>query len=426
MAVRISWDNQLRSAIHELQFVVAEDPSNASARVNLARIYSWDGQSERAIEMADGVLSEHPDNDEALLVKANALEWTDRFDDAISIYNGLIEHGSFDAKIGLASSLLYEGNRAAAQRQANLLTASDARQKRELQKLSDSIRKETRPQMDIGYTFYSDSDENHFGRYLAHYRVAAGNNDLEMNVSRTDASNGMRSDDASFLADFNAAGTIGLAAGLGFTRLNGGAAGEFPTGLLRLHTRWEGTTVTATASSEILNETPQLIENHVRKLSAGIDASQKITARWSMGGAYNRFRFSDTNQANDAQVRTEFAITHTPRIVLGYQARYTDYRTQSGSGFFDPSNFVSHRISGSFYLERRKFLAFVQIYGGHQKFERFGYWTSEWAKGGNSSFGFKPNSNLTISVNVVAGGFATGSVSGFRYFTAGSKVSFRF
>ena len=124
-------------------------------------------------------------------------------------------------------------------------------------------------------------------------------------------------------------------------------------------------------------------------------------------GAYTRMRFSDTNQADDMQGRTEFAVVLAPRITVGYQAR-ADYARQSGSGFFDPSDLVSHRVSASVELEGRKVFAFVQIYGGHQKFVRNAFETSEWAKGGRVSFGVRPTEKFEMVVNVSAGDFRNG------------------
>ena len=99
---------------------------------------------------------------------------------------------------------------------------------------------------------------------------------------------------------------------------------------------------------------------------------------------------------------------------------------QSGSGYFDPDDFVSHRASASIDINRRRFFTFVQIYGGHQKFVRNDFRTSEWVKGGRASFGVNFTEKLTLSVKVAAGDFSTGSVSGYRYFTAGTNVSYRF
>ena len=427
MAVYISWDDRLKSAIRELQLVLEKDPANQVARVHLARIYSWDGQLERAVSVANGILAESPDHKESLLVKADALEWSDRFNEAIPIYQRIIERdGDFDAEIGLTSALLYKGDRAGAQRRVKTLTASDPRQQRQLQKLSDAIDSETRPRAEVGYTFYSDSDRNQFGRYTGRYGFVIGNQDIEVNVGRTDSDGGTRSDDVSFQVDFNAPGPVGVAVGLGVTRLKAGATAQFPTGHLRLHGRFARTALSSTASSEILNETSTLIGNHVRKIGAGLDVSQRINLRWTVAGAYGHSRFSDSNYANDAQLRTEYSVSIAPRIALGYQVRFLDFARQSGHGFFDPNNLVSHRLSGSIFLERRRFFTFLQIYGGHQSFTRNAFATSEWVKGGKASFGFKPSSKLTLELNGVGGDFATGSVSGFRYFTLGSTVSYRF
>ena len=428
MAVVLSWDDRLKPAIRELNLVLQRDPANLAARVELARVYSWDGQIARAVDEADTVLMIAPHDSETLLVKANALEWDDRFNEAIPIYRQVIESdGDFSARVGLASATLYKGDRAEAKRLAKRLTASDDREKRQLQRLSDALAREMRPRMQIGYDYYSDSDENHFSRYSVRYGVGVGNQDFAISLGRADIGDGSHADDASLEADFHAAGPVGMATGIGVSRLlTAGGTAQFPIGHVRLHSHFSRTHISGGLSSEILNETSTLVENHVRRLGAGVDFSQKLSPRWSVGGAFTRMRFSDTNSANDAQARTEFALMLIPRIALGYQVRFADYARQSGSGFFDPSDFVSHRVSAALDLENRRFLAFVQIYGGHQKFVRNAFRTSEWAKGGRMSLGWKATPKFTIEVIASAGDFATGSVSGFRYFTAGSRVGYRF
>ena len=89
--------------------------------------------------------------------------------------------------------------------------------------------------------------------------------------------------------------------------------------------------------------------------------------------------FSDDNGAIDAQARTVFAVVLAPSIKLGYQGRFADYALQSGSGYFDPSDLVSHRVSAAVDLEGRQGFAFVQLVGGHQEFTRNAFHTSEWA-----------------------------------------------
>ena len=427
MAVILSWDDRLSSAIRELRFVLERDPENRNARIHLARIYSWDGQLTRAVSIADSLLSDSPDDKETLLVKANALEWDDRFNDAIPLYEGIISRdGDFDARVGLASSLLYNGNRTEAQRQAQTLVAADARQRRQLQRLSDAIDREMKPRVEIGYDYYSDSDENHYGRYVARYSLAAGNHDFAVNLGRTGAGESTSADDLAFQADFNASGALGLAAGLGVTRLHAPDDAQFPTGYLRLHGHSRKTLFRATMSSEVLAETSELIAHHIRRLSAGGEITQRITPSWSVSGAYSRMRFSDVNQANDAQVRAEFTTRQAPRVGLAYQLRFLDYDRQSANGYFEPDNFLSHRFSASVNVERRTYFTFVQVYGGHQRFERFGYRTSEWVKGVRGSFGFNISTDAAISLNIAAGDSSTGSITGYSYFTAGTKLSYRF
>jgi len=427
MAVILSWDDRLSASIRELRSVLERDPANRNARIHLARIYSWDGQLDRAVSIADSLLSDSPDDKETLLVKANALEWDDRFNEAIPVYEDIIKRdGDFDARVGLAFSHLYKGNRTEARRQADALVADDARQRRQLQRLSDAIDREMRARMEVGYDYSSDSDGNHFGRYSARYRVAVGNHDFGVSLGRTGTNWAIWSDDVMFQTHINASGAVGLAAGIGMARLHSPGIAQFPTGYLQLHGRSRRTTVSGAVSSEVLNETSELIANRVRRLSAGGEVTQKITSLWSVSGAYSRARFSDTNYANDAQVRTEYAVRLAPRVSFGYQLRFLDYGGQAGSGYFDPDDFVSHRFSAAIELERRRYFTFLQIYGGHQKFERNDFRTSEWVKGGRASFGVNLSTNFAVSVNVAAGDFSTGSISGYRYFTAGTRVSYRF
>jgi thioredoxin-like negative regulator of GroEL len=429
MAVIISWDDRLKTAIRELKLVLNRDPINLDARVQLARIYSWNGQINQAVDEADAVLMVAPNDTETLLVKANALEWDDRFDEAIPIYRKVIDRdGDFAAHVGLASATLYKGDRAEAERLTKALTPTDDLEKRQFKRLSDAVARETRPRMQFGYDYYSDSDENHSGRYSARYVVPVGNHDFAVNLGRTSVGGESNegADEALFEADFKASGPLGLAVGIGVARLRSEGTPTFPTGHLELHGRLHRTSLSATAMSEMLSETPQLVANRVRRLSAGVDVEQRITSRWSAGGAYTRMRFSDANQAYDAQARTEFAVVLAPRITVGYQVRRADYERQSRRGYFDPSDLVSHRVSASMDLDGRKVFAFLQIYGGHQKFVRNAFQTSEWAKGARASFGVRPTDRFEVEVNASAGDFAQGSVSGFRYFTAGSSVAYRF
>ncbi len=149
MAVYLSWADRLRESEDELNQLLAQDPKNIAARTHLARVLSWSGELSDAIRQADLVLLYAPDHKEALLVKADALQWQGRYSEAIPIYEKIIARdGDFDARVGARRSKLAVGDRTAAVENLEALKPANARQKRELAKLSDAIDLETRPSVE--------------------------------------------------------------------------------------------------------------------------------------------------------------------------------------------------------------------------------------------------------------------------------------
>jgi len=430
MAVYLSWDNRLQPAIRELKLVLAKDPAYLSARVHLARTYGWLGDLKRSIVEADAVLAMQPGQKEALLIKANALEWGGQYDEAIPIYEGLIEaDGGFDAHAGLSSSLLYKGDRAAAARQARNLIAETPSQKRKLRSLNESIDSEIKPRIGVRYNRYADEDHNLFDRYSARYNMPIGNQEFTMDLGHTESrgiGRSARADEFSLQSQFLHDGPVGFGGAFGLSRLHSDSAAQYATGQIRIDGRMPHTTLAFTMGSTMLTDTAELIDNRIRKTSAGIAVSQRIHERLLLSGAYGHMRFSDGNDANDVQMQSEFRLSLAPRVVLGYRGRFLDFERQSRSGFFDPNNYVSHRLYSGLYLKQSKFYLDFEVYYGHQDFRRYGERTKDWIAGGSGSIGITPLRGLVLEVNASGGDFAAGTVSGFRYFTLGSYISYRF
>jgi tetratricopeptide (TPR) repeat protein len=430
MAVYLSWDNRLQAAIREISLVLAEDPAYLDARVHLARIYGWAGDLKRSAAEADAILAEQPDHREALLIKANALEWGGQYGAAIPLYEKIIEaNGDFDAQVGLSSSLLYKGDRAGAAQQAKSLTAEGSRQQRKLDSLLESIENEIRPRISIRYNRYADEDDNLYNSYSATYIVPIGNQEFSLNLGRTDsrgAAGRARADVFSLKTQFNRDGTLGFTGAFGLSRLHSGSTVHYSTGQIQMDGRLSNTTLSIAAGSIMLTDTSELIANKIRKTHAGIEVLQKIHERFLLSGGYNRFLFSDGNNANDVQLQSEYRISLKPRFSVGYRGRFLDFARQSHSGFFDPENYISHRIYSGLYLKRQDFYMDFEIYAGKQDFKRYGMSTNDWITGGAGSIGITPVRGLTFEINASGGDFAAGSVSGFRYFTLGSFISYRF
>ena len=430
MAIYLSWADRLAESQDELNRVLVQEPKNIAARTHLARVLSWSGNLGAAIAQADIVRTDGPDHKDALLVKADALQWQGRYIEAIPIYRKLVARdGDFDARVGLARSMLAVGNRTGALATRNSLTPANKRQQNELAKVTDAIDQETRPSVDGRYNYYRDSDRNRLNRYSLTGGFWIGNQKYGLEYRHTEASDRTRDNHAddllasiySRLSDRFAAG-----AGIGFTRLDDRRTSSFPIGHARVDARLFAGRVGANVTREVLTDTAELIENRIRMTNVGLYLTQPLTDRFDVHAGYNYKSFSDGNHANDLQLVSQYAIFLAPRITVGHRFRLLDFHKQSGSGFFDPNNYIANRAFSSLYYENRLFYTYLEIYVGHQTFRRNRVASDDFIHGGAGSIGIKPVSNLAIEVNVEGGNFAAGSTSGFNYFIIGPRILFRF
>jgi hypothetical protein len=160
--------------------------------------------------------------------------------------------------------------------------------------------------------------------------------------------------------------------------------------------------------------------------NVGLYIAQPLTDRFSVYGGYNYKSFSDGNHANDLQLVSQYTIYLAPRIAIGHRFRLLDFQKQSGSGFFDPNNYIANRAFASVYYENRLFYTYLEGYLGYETFRRNGVASDNIIHGGSGSIGVKPLANLAIEVNAERGNFAAGSTSGFNYFIIGPRISYRF
>lgn len=430
MAIYLSWADKLDESSRELKLILTADPKDVAARTHLARVLSWMGELSEAIAQADRVLKEAPDHHEALLVKANALQWQGRYSEAVANYQKLLGTPSeFDARIGLTYSLLATGNRTGAMANIRLLKPADAREERELKRVMEAIDRETRPKVDTRYNLYRDSDDNRLHRYLMLADFWLGNKNLGFTFRHTDAQDrtrDKRAEDFTFTVFSRLTDVLGVGAAVGFTQLGDGRTSNFPTGQFRIDGRLFRGTVGANVTREVLSDTAELIDNRIRMSTVGAYLSQPITDRFSIFGSYAYKDFSDGNYANDAQLVSQYAVLLSPRILIGHRLRFLDFRRQTRSGFFDPSNYVANRVFASLYLERPTYYAYLEGFLGHQTFRRNGVANDDFIQGGSGSIGIRPLPNLAIEVNAEGGNFAAGTPTGFTYFIVGPRLLFRF
>ena len=430
MAIHLSWADRLKESRDELDRVLAQDPKNIAARSHLARVLSWSGDLSEAVVQADLVLNDQPEHKDALLVKADALQWQGRYVEAIPIYQKLVaQDGDFDARVGLSRSLMAVGNRTAALENRDSLQAGRARQKRDLAKLIDALDQEIRPTVEARYNYYRDSDQNRLNRYALGGNFWIDNYKFGINFRHTDANDPTRdnrAEDLLFRIYSRLTDQFGAGAGIGFTQLADRHTSDFLAGHIRFDGKLFAGTAGVNVTREVLSDTAELIENRIRMTNVGLYVSQPLTERFSVYAGYNYKSFSDGNHANDLQLTTQYAIYLAPKIMIGHRFRLLDFHEQSGSGFFDPNNYIANRAFTSVYYENKLLYTYLEGYVGYQTFRRNQVATDSFIHGGAGSVGIKPIANLAIEVNVEGGNFAAGSTAGFTYFIVGPRVLYRF
>jgi tetratricopeptide (TPR) repeat protein len=430
MAIHLSWADRLKESRDELDHVLAQDPKNIAARSHLARVLSWSGDLGEAVAQADLVLKDQPEHKDALLVKADALQWQGRYVEAIPIYQKLVaQDGDFDARVGLSRSLMAVGNRTAALENRDSLQAGSARQKRDLAKLIDALDQEIRPTVEARYNYYRDSDQNRLNRYALGGNFWIDNYKFGINFRHTDANDPTRdnrAEDLLFRIYSRLTDQFGAGAGIGFTQLADRHTSDFLAGHIRFDGKLFAGTAGVNVTREVLSDTAELIENRIRMTNVGLYVSQPLTERFSVYAGYNYKSFSDGNHANDLQLTTQYAIYLAPKIMIGHRFRLLDFHEQSGSGFFDPNNYIANRAFTSVYYENKLLYTYLEGYVGYQTFRRNQVATDSFIHGGAGSVGIKPIANLAIEVNVEGGNFAAGSTAGFTYFIVGPRVLYRF
>jgi len=430
MAVRISWAERYSEALDELRAILLENPQNIKARLHLARTLSWAGQYDEAIHEAEAVLENSPGNREALLVKANSLSWRGDPEQAIPIYEGLLtEEEWFNARLGLAHAHLARGNRRAAQESTEFLAPKYAYQEGELGKLEQALKKTTRPDLRLQYSYYNDSDDNRYDRYSALFSFWFHDFRADTRYTRTEARDNTRSNSTDQLGlslYTKLTDVLGFGAGIGYAQADDGDD-DYVTWITRADLDMLEGTLAVRASKDLFSETAEIIENRIRLTKVDIDYSRALTDRWFAVAGYGYTDYSDDNDSNQARFTIRYAVyPDNPRINVGYRFRYMDFARHSGGGYFDPHDLVSNQVFASLYYEKGKIYLYAEPYFGQQFFSRRGNDEDDLVAGGSFSIGARLSDDVTVEAFVEGGNFGLDTAAGFDYFMVGGKLKILF
>ncbi|OGW48082.1 MAG: hypothetical protein A2Y66_00360 [Nitrospirae bacterium RBG_13_41_22] len=427
IAIYYSWINRLDDAITELELILKENPSNLEARINLARVLSWSGRLDEAIDEADKVIEVSPENKDALLVKSNSLQWKGKYKKAIPLYERVLEKGEgFDARLGLAYSYLNTGDITAAKRSWNFLEPAYSYQERELEKFQDHMEKIIRPNFDMRYSYYNDSDDNIVNRYLLGFSFWLGNWKNDIQYQHIDAKDNIRDgrvENVSLMTYSKIAKSLGVGGRIGTSFLHNDGNDSYFTGHLKADLDVLNGTIGVSVERDVFADTAELIENRIRVTNTNLYVSQAITDSLSLFCSYRYGDYSDDNNANDFQISPRYTIfIKNPTINLRYKFRYLNFNRQSSSGYFDPNDFLSHQIIVSAYLEKNKLYAYLEPFIGYQSFRRYGDKSDDIIGGAYGYLGVKITKNISLELNAEGGNYAVETTAGWNYFMVGFRL----
>jgi tetratricopeptide (TPR) repeat protein len=425
MAVHLSWAGRLDEAVLVLRKVLVDEPKNRNARVQLAKILSWTDDLKAAEAEADAVLNKHPSDQEALIVKANVLRWRGDAKASIPVYEKALARGeSFEARVGLAYAHLDMGEKDAAVAISKDLKPAYPYQERELERFSNALCGVRSSHLGIQYSYYKDSDDNRVNRYALLYGFWTGRWESELLYRLTDAVDPVRHEKAEdiLVTTRGQLGSINTRAGAGIVRNRGGgggivvgqAGGDIVLG-------WG--TAGVSASRDMLTDTAQLIDNRIVRTSGALSLTEILFPRITFFQNYRRSGYSDDNSSNDFSFGVRYAATTAaPAVAVGYRFRFWDFRRQSGSGYFDPEDFISHQVFLSLYAEKSGYYGYVEPYVGYQSFNRYDVQNHNTFAGFGATAGWQMKKCTAFEVNAEGSNEAGGAAAGFGYYLVGFRL----
>ncbi len=425
MAMVISWAGRHEESIHVLRAILAGDPSNNKARLFLAKVLSWSGKLNEAQAEVDTVLKADPEDQEALLVKANILRWRGDAGTSILVYERVLAKGeSFDARLGLAYAYLDAGKKDKARAIGKTLQPASGDQRKELAKFSEALSAATSSHVGLQASYYRDSDDNTVKRSGLLYGFWAGNWESEFGYWLIEAKDPLRHEWAENISITGRRhdGRLSGGAGAGISSTDGGTRNDL-VGQANADISMGWWAFGMKGSREVLLDTAELIQNRIRRTAGTVTLSETASPRWTFAESYTRAGYSDSNDLDDLGASARFAVLTAPvRMATGYRFRYWNFRRQSGSGYFDPEDFISHQIFVSLSAESEGLYASLEPYTGYQSFKRYGETTGNYFAGFSVSAGWTGKKNTSGELTAEGGNYAIGSTAGFNYYQVGFRL----
>jgi tetratricopeptide (TPR) repeat protein len=431
IATVLSWGGELEAAIRELESILQAEPGNLQARLQLARSLSWAGRPAEAIVEAERILADSPGNPDALVVKGNALRYRNENRSAIQVFESVLgKKENFDARLGLSYACLAGGDITCAKESARKLTPEYPYQEKERKSLNAEIDGVTRPTLVAGYSHYRDSDDNRLDRYSLSAGFRTGYWKWGVGYQYTDATDLSRNaadHDLSLSADSRPTEWLGVGGTAGVNWTANDNSGRYFVGSVRMDAKVLDGRIGVSGARRVFAETAQLIENGIRFTEIASFVEYPLPYRFTVRASYASRDFSDNNRSDDWQgsIRHVFGLKN-PLLAAGYRIRYLDFQRESGSGYFDPADYLSHRVELSINYEKGRGYVHLAPFIGYQSYRRQGDTPEGFFAGGEGVIGAHVTDSVAFELHGEGSDEAGGTASGFRYYQVGLRMKARF
>ena len=382
LAVLVSYDNRLDSALALLRDAREVEPGDPDVRLHEATVLSWAARYNEALIRFDSLIVEMPEWRDPRFGKAQALAWSGREGEADRQFQALIAADSNDTEtlVALARLRLWQGRTRDAD-YYNTRALEVAPQNSRARELQAQVRALRRARLELALGVSHDSDDNTAWwqtlrtSFLAGpgLRVFAAAGAYEATDPSRD---GTRvSGEAGATWDF---GLISLTGALGARKLASdlGRDRTLPTVQLAASYRTTPTTnVGAGFAHYSLDETAFLIggDTDIDELSA--DGDIEFRPNLVLGVSASRAFISDDNSRSSAVANLSWRFP--PRFTVGLYGRSMWYEFK-GNGYFSPDEFLLGEVRGSYTHGIRRWEAKLSGGLGLQKSGSAGDTNGEW------------------------------------------------
>ncbi len=297
----------------------------------------------------------------------------------------------------------------------------------------DTLKKPLKFELGVVSVYYRDTEDNIVNRYTLSHLFKLENLKATLSYNLTDTRDNIREQKAeafSLTIYPKYIKTFGLGAGLGFSKIGRGRETNYLTGMVKANLKILNGEVGAELSRDVPAKSAEQIENKIRITTVGLSVLQSLTNRLSLSTTYKHKEYSDENRSNDGLFVLKYATLKYGEkgdfeIVSGYRFRYLDFARQSGGGYFDPDNYLSHEFFTSFYFEYKKLYGYIEPFLGYQSFEKYGSGNHDFVGGAYSTVGLVLTKSISIEVNAEGGNYAVETL-GYKYYYLDfrAKISF--